>query len=408
MDRQINRAVQRGLVGALFQSAFALASCGGGTDHGNETSAEAAGATEPAPIPGVEAAAQTPAPVVAESRSPEASLAPAANTDEEVNLIRGNRRLMSTVYQITVVSGDELGAYAAIDAALDEVERLGVVLSEWVPESEVSRINAAAGREAIPVGPDTMANIDASIEVAEWTHGAFDLTWAAIREFYLFQQGRERVPDLARVRERLPLVNYRDVVVDHDANTVMLRREGMAIGLGGIAKGYAVDRASAILRERGFSDFMIFGGGQVLVHGMRGDRRWRVGIQHPRTSDYIGFVETTNASIATSGDYEHFFIAADGARWHHIIDLSTGEPARGATSVTIIAPTGLLADGIDTGCFIMGAEACLSMLESIEPQVEAVIIDADFRVWMTPGIREQIVMRVELDEESRLPRDLQE
>lgn len=321
----------------------------------------------------------------------------------DVPMVRGDRPIMSTIYQITIVSDDEPRARAAIEAALDEVERLGVVLSEWRDDSEVSRINQAAGRAPVHVGPDTMANVREGLRVAEWTEGAYDISWAPLREFYLFQRGHERVPDLDAVRARLPLVSFRDVVVDPDASTVFLRREGMALGLGGIAKGWAVDRASAVLRERGFEDFMIFGGGQVLVHGRRGDRGWRVGIQHPRRSDYIGFVEATDASIATSGDYEHFFVAPDGTRWHHIIDLSTGLPASRSISVTIIAPTGLLADGLDTGCFVMGPERCLAMLARIPERVEAVIIDPDFRVWTTPGTSERLHMRVPLDAEGRIP-----
>ena len=313
---------------------------------------------------------------------------------------------MSTVYQVTVVSDDRPRAERAIAAALDEVERLGVVLSEWRPDSEVSRINAAAGRAAVSIGPDTMANLAMGIRIGAWTEGAYDISWAALREFYLFQPGEERVPDLDAVRARLPLVNYRDVVLDEAAGTARLRREGQALGLGGIAKGWAVDRASAVLSSHGFSDFMIFGGGQVLVHGNRGSRPWRVGIQHPRRSDYIGFLEGTDASIATSGDYEHSFVAPDGTRWHHIIDLSTGRPATRSISVTIMAPTGLLADGLDTGCFVMGPERCLAMLAHEEALrgVEAVIIDADFRLHFSPGARSRFVSRVELDAEGRIPR----
>lgn len=323
----------------------------------------------------------------------------------EPTLVRGSRPIMSTLYQITIVSEDDARAHAAIEDALDEVERLGVVLSEWRPDSEVSRINAAAGHEAVHVGRDTIANVREALRVAEWTGGAYDITWAALREFYLFQPGEQRPPDMARVRERLPLVSWRDVVLDEGAGTVMLRREGMAIGLGGIAKGWAVDRASAVLQRHGFQDFMIFGGGQVLVHGSRGDRAWRVGVQHPRRSDYIGFVEATDSSIATSGDYEHYFVAEDGTRWHHIIDLGTGLPATRSISVTIIAPTGLLADGLDTGCFVMGPERCLAMLAE-HPELEgvmAVIVDSEFRLHFSPGARERFVMRVELDDEGRIP-----
>jgi thiamine biosynthesis lipoprotein len=329
-------------------------------------------------------------------------------------LIRAMRPIMSTVYQISIAAPDdrEDAAQEAMDAALDEVERLGVVLSEWRDDSEVSAINRGAGREAVPVGPDTMTNIEVSLDVARWTDGGFDITWAALRGYYLFQADEARVPDMDAVRARLPLIDWHDVVVDQAASTVMLRREGMSIGLGGIAKGYAVDRASAILEEAGFHDFMIFGGGQVLVRGLREGRRWRVGIQHPRGDAYIGFLELTDCSIATSGDYEHFFIAEDGTRWHHIIDLSTGLPARETSSVTIIAPTGLLADGFDTGCFVMGPERCLSRIAELstpgptgEPAmagIEAVILDDEMRLFTTPGTRDRLTLRMPVTDDGRI------
>lgn len=324
------------------------------------------------------------------------------------DLVSGERSLMSTVYRISVRTDDAPLAHEAIEAALDEVERLGVVLSEWRDDSEISAVNAAAGERAVHVGPDTLENVRAGLDVARWTEGAYDITWAALRGQYLFRAGEARVPDMERVRALLPLVDFHDVLVDEAASTVMLRRVGMAVGLGGIAKGYAVDRAAAILEARGLHDFMIFGGGQVLVRGHRGDRAWRVGIQHPRAATYIGFLEVTDASVATSGDYEHFFIADDGTRWHHIIDLSTGLPARRSTSVTIVAPTGILADGLDTGCFVMGPERCLAMIAALERSgeargIEAVILDADLRLWATPGTRDRLILRTPLDAEGRVP-----
>lgn len=322
-------------------------------------------------------------------------------------LVRESRPIMSTIYQIAVSTEDTPAVHQAMRDALDEVERLGVVLSEWREDSEVSAINREAGHAPVHVGDDTMINIDAGLEVARWTDGGYDITWAALRGFYLFQPGEARVPDLDAVRERLALIDYRDVIVDHEASTVMLRREGMSLGLGGIAKGYAVDRAAAVLEAAGFHDFMIFGGGQVLVRGLRDGRRWRVGIQHPRSDAYIGFLELTDCSIATSGDYEHSFLDEDGVRWHHIIDLRTGLPAREMSSVTIIAPTGLLADGFDTGCFVMGPEACLARIAELTergemPPIEAVILDDEMRLSMTPGTEAHVTLRMPVTDDGRI------
>ncbi len=312
------------------------------------------------------------------------------------HLVRMQRDLMSTVYQMTVVSDDEEGARAAMDAALDEIARLEDVLSEWREGTEISRINAAAGREPVSVGPDTEEVVRAGLEVSTWSDGAFDLSWAALRGMYLFQRGQEHVPTDAEIAARLPLVNYRDIVLDPIAHTVFLRRAGMAIGTGGIAKGYALDRASAVLIERGFTQFMMFGGGQVSVHGMRGDRPWRVGIQHPRRDDYIGFFEIDGGSIATSGDYEHFFIDETGRRWHHIIDLSTGRPATRSVQVSIITDRGIYADGMTKPCFVWGPERCIEWLRGLPGHPDAVIVDSDMRLWMTPGARDRVRMHVDL------------
>lgn len=320
----------------------------------------------------------------------------------EPHLVRGQREMMSTIYQMTIVSDDEAGAHEAMEAAFDEIDRLENVLSEWRDGTEISRINAAAGHDAVVVGDDTMTVVRAGLEVSAWSDGAFDLSWAALRGMYLFQRGQEHVPTDEEIAARLPLVNFRDIEVDEAAHTVRLRREGMAIGTGGIAKGYALDRARDLLLARGFSQFMIFGGGQVTVQGQRGDRPWRVGIQHPRSGDYIGFFETDGGSIATSGDYEHYFIDETGRRWHHIIDLSTGRPATRSVQVSIITEQGIYADAMTKPCFVWGPERCIAWLRDRPGHPEAVIVDSDMRVWMTPGARERVRMHVEL-EDGRLP-----
>ena len=134
---------------------------------------------------------------------------------------------------------------------------------------------------------------------------------------------------------------------------------------------------------------MVFAGGQVLVRGLKGGRKWRVGIQHPRMAGYIGFIEVTDASIATAGDYEHSFMAEDGTHWHHIIDPATALPAKRSMSVTLVAPTGLIADALDTGCFVMGPEKCMKMLADYPQPIEAVIIDDQAQDVHHAGTREQ-------------------
>ena len=323
---------------------------------------------------------------------------------DEVRMVRRSRPIMGTVFQVTVAGMSEAEADPLIARALDEIERLEEVLSEWRDDSEISAINQAAGQpEPVHVGPDTLRVVKAGLDVSRWSDGAFDLSWAALRGLYTFQPGEERVPPNAEVRRRLRLVDWHDIELDEGASTVRLTREGMVIGTGGIGKGYALDRAGAILREGGAESYMLFGGGQVQVHGMRGDRPWRVGIQHPRDpATYIGFLEATDGSISTSGDYEHAFVDDEGRHWHHIIDLSTGLPATRSMQVTLLAPEGVYADALSTAAFILGPERAIEMLADVPGHPEAVIIDPELRIHTTPGTRDRLIMRVPLQDD-RIP-----
>ncbi|MBK6578072.1 MAG: FAD:protein FMN transferase [Sandaracinaceae bacterium] len=330
-------------------------------------------------------------PVAAETASP------ATGEHDELRYISLSRPLMGTIFRINVVSTPEV-AEPAIRAAFAEIARLEDVLSEWREDSAISNINRNAGREPVVVGPDVLAVIKAGLDVSRWSDGAFDLSWAALRGLYSFPPHEERVPSTRDLRRQLPLIRYQDIVVDEAASTVFLRRAGMAIGTGGIAKGYALDRAGEVLRAAGINDYMIFGGGQVQVHGQRGSRDWRVGIQHPRQqgqNSYFAALEATDMSISTSGDYEHAFFR-DGRRYHHIIDVRTGLPADRTMSVTLLAPSGLYADALSTAVFALGAERALAMLRTIDYRAEAVIVDHECRVHTTPGTDARLRMNVEL------------
>jgi thiamine biosynthesis lipoprotein len=337
------------------------------------------------------------APPVLEAVAPPASPRPAppdTPTPTPAPPFQRTRSLMGTIVSITVVAAPESQAAPAVDAAFAKIAALEEVLSEWRPDSEISRINAAAGGAPVKVGPDTMAVIKAGLEVSAWSDGAFDLSWAAMRGLYLFQPGEERIPTATEIKDRLRLVGYRDIVLDPKASTVALRRAGMKLGTGGIAKGYALDRAAEVLKLAGIENYMLFGGGQVQVSGRRDGRPWRVGIQHPRRDDYFAFVESTGGSISTSGDYEHAFVR-DGRRWHHIIDLKTGYPVDHTSSVTLVADSGVYADALSTAVFVLGPKRALELLSTAPGATAgAVIIGSDMTFHASPDLRERLVVKI--------------
>jgi thiamine biosynthesis lipoprotein len=303
-----------------------------------------------------------------------------------------SREIMSTWFEVKVLSAKPPEAVQAdLSAALDEIARLETLLSEWVPSTEISRINARAGKEGVSVGPDTWAVVSRGQAIAEQSQGAFDMTWAALRGLYRFgPDDPKRIPTKAEIVPKLALVGYRDVLLDPEKQTVKLKRKGMALGTGGIAKGYALDRVEALLLERGYPNFLLFAGGQVQLHGSRDGRAWRIGIRHPRKLDqHIAAFEVFDGSVSTSGDYEHSF-EVDGQRVHHIIDLSTGRPGTRSASVTLIARSGIDADALSTACFIKGPEACLAFLAKLDEPADAVIIAPDLSVHMSPGIASRV------------------
>jgi thiamine biosynthesis lipoprotein len=318
---------------------------------------------------------------------------------------------MGTPWAVTIAAEDGVAARKAAEAALDEVARLEGLLSEWTPTSEISRVNQNAGVSPQHVSKELLACVLASQEVSRWSNGAFDISWASLRDLWDFSPDSQHVPPTkAQVKARLPLWNYHLIQVDEAAQTVYLEKKGMQIGLGGIAKGYALDRLGEILRARGFHDFLAFAGGQILVGGKRGDRLWRVGIQHPRKNDYFGFIEASDCSIATSGDYEHSY-EYQGHRYHHIIDPKTGFPNERSASVTVIAPTALWADAVDTALFIMGPERALEALPKAPGgPIDAVIVDPELRVHVSEGAKSKVLLRYELAADGKLiapmPRDV--
>jgi FAD:protein FMN transferase len=361
--------------------------------------------TRAAPAPSGNREAGHEASAAPASAAPDAGQPDVAPAEPEVH--RAERNLMGTIWALTLLGGSAEKADAAAAAALDEVARLEQLLSEWQSDSEISRVNQAAGVAPVHVGPELIACVRASLEVARWSDGAFDISWASLRGLWDFSASSAHVPpSKASVKERLPLWNYRNIVLDEAHQTLFLKRRGMQIGLGGVAKGYALDRAGELLQRAGFDNFLIYAGGQVLVHGRRGDRPWRVGIQHPREPRHFAYVEIEDGSLATSGDYEHAY-RHEGRTYHHIIDPKTGFPASRISAVTLVSKTALWADAVDTALFIMGPQAALRAIERAPGgPFDAAIVDPTMRLSLTDGMRARVIMTAALESDGRIGRAL--
>jgi thiamine biosynthesis lipoprotein len=299
---------------------------------------------------------------------------------------------MGTELRLSAWTADEPAALAAFDAVVQEFNRLEALMSTWKEGSQIQRLNAAAGKNAVAMDPEIRDALRAARQVSEWTLGKFDVTWGAMSGLWKFdyQNKDGSIPDAAEVARRRKLIDYRQVEVDEKAGTAFIHRQGMIVNLGGIGKGYAVDRARDILVSHNFHDFMIQFGGDLYVGGKSGDRPWRLGIQDPRgAADKIfASVELSDSTFSTSGDYERFFIK-DGRRYHHILDPATGEPAQGSRSVTILARSATIADGLSTGVFILGPEAGMALIERL-PDVEGIIVGSNNKVLVSSGLEGRV------------------
>ena len=308
-------------------------------------------------------------------------------------LVESARVAMGSQVRLTAWTADEAGAATAFTAAFAEFDRLESLMSVWRPGSDVLRANAAAGEHAVAAGPEVREVLHLARRVGDWTGGKFDITFGALSDLWRFDHDQDnRIPAVDDIRRRLPLVDYQAVEVNDQAGTVFLKQAGMRLHLGGIGKGYAIDRAARILRDRGVRDFMIQAGGDLYVAGRRGDRPWRVGIHDPRgaADQAYAVIDLTDSTFSTSGDYERFFIK-NGRRYHHILDPDLGEPASLCRSVTIVADSAALADALSTGVFVLGPEKGMPLVERL-PDVEAVVVTAANEVLVSSGLRGRLTV----------------
>lgn len=311
----------------------------------------------------------------------------------ERRVISAERRCMGTRCTLSAFHYDAALVERAFASAIAEIDRLDAMMSTWVPSSDVSRINAAAGSGVwVHVAPETFEVLERSIWIAELSRGAFDITVGAFKGLWKFDEDNDgSLPDQRAVEERLAKVDYRGLALDRGGRRARLAEAGQSITLGGIAKGLVVDRAVAQLRGAGLADFLVQAGGDMYAAGRRGDRDWIVGIQDPRAApgrapsdESFALLSLSDAAFNTSGDYERF-IVANGKRYHHILDPRTGHPVAHTRSVTVLAPTSFIADTLDTAVFVLGAKAGLELIARV-PGTEAVIVDAQNQVHVSPGL----------------------
>ena len=291
--------------------------------------------------------------------------------------------IMGTRVAVELWSEDAALASRAMDAVIAEMRRTDELMSTYKPGSQLSQVNAHAHQRPVMVDADIITVVERGLEMSRLSGGAFDITYASVG--YLYDYRAQQRPTDAEIAAALPGVDYRQVVVDREAHSIRFLKEGVRIDLGGIAKGYAVDRAIERLRELGIEHAMVNAGGDTRLLGDRRGKPWIVGIRDPRAEGrMVTRLPLADEALSTSGDYERYF-EEDGVRYHHILVPGTGRSARAVRSATVLGPDATLTDALSTTVFVLGVERGMEIVSRL-PGVEAVVVDAEGRIFYSNGL----------------------
>ena len=304
------------------------------------------------------------------------------------NLYKYHQISMGTIIEITLIADDEEAANKAVLQAFQEIKRIETLMSPWLDSSDVTRINRSAGKERVKVSPETFEVIQKAQEISELSEGGFDITVGPLTELWRKAREKKIPPSIEEVKEKFGLVNFKNIETDQEGK-VFLKKKGMAIDLGGIAKGYAVDRAFEFLKSLRYKNLIVNAGGDLRVGGFKNNQPWSIGIQNPRESQKIlARISVSNTALATSGDYEKFFIY-QGKRYHHIFNPKDGFPTEGCQSVTILCEGGMIADALATAVFVLGPEKGYTLCQKLEG-IKCLIVDKEGKIIFSPGLKDRI------------------
>lgn len=296
-----------------------------------------------------------------------------------------DQAIMGTRIHVELWSEDPAQAKAALEAVFDEMRRIDRLMSPFHEDTELARINREAADHPVACSPELLNLIREALQYSKLTGGAFDITFASAGHLYDYRRGI--APDPQALAEALPAIDWHHVGVNELAGTVAFDDSRVRIDLGGIAKGYAVDRSLELLKARGIRRALVTAGGDTGILGDRGGRPWVVGIRAPRDPDgLVARVPLENAAVSTSGDYERYF-EADGRRYHHILNPRTGTSVGAVQSVTVIGPDATTTDALSTSIFVLGVDKGLALADRLDG-IEAVIVDRDGHMHYSAGLME--------------------
>jgi len=295
---------------------------------------------------------------------------------------------MGTVVEIALIGENQEKAEKAALQAFHEVRRIEQLMSPKIETGDVFRINQSAGKEWVEVSPETLHVVKKSIDISGLSEGGFDITVGPLIELWRRARGKGYPPAEKDLRRSLDLVGFQNVLISQGGK-IFLKKNGMSIDLGGIAKGYAVDKAFEKLKKLGYQNLIVNAGGDLRAGGLKLGQPWSIGIQDPRIPDKIlAKVSFTDGAIATSGDYEKYF-TYQGKRYHHILNPRNGLPAEECQSVTTLYKDGMISDAFSTTVFVLGPEKGYSLCQRVGG-MDCLIVDKEGKIILSPGLKDRI------------------
>ncbi|GIZ07623.1 FAD:protein FMN transferase [Flavobacterium sp. UMI-01] len=289
-------------------------------------------------------------------------------------------------FEITLVAKDSITAEENIDEIITEIARIENLISDWKPDSQISKVNQNAGIQAVKVDSEVIQLTQRALKLSSITKGAFDISFAAMDKIWKFDGSMTQMPSAMTVKKSVAKVGYQNIEIDTIQSTIFLKNKGMKIGFGALGEGYATDKCRTMMLKKGIQAGIINATGDMSVWGKHPNGKpWNIGVTNPfQSTDLLGVISVEEGAITTSGSYEKYVIL-DGKRYSHIINPATGYPSTGLCSVTIVGPSAEQANGLSTSIMVLGKKEGLMLLKKF-PDYQYVIISDKGKTWKSKNL----------------------
>ena len=294
---------------------------------------------------------------------------------------------MGCDFAITVTANEQKEADGYIQDAINEIKRIEYLISSWDQNSQTTLINNNAGVKPVKVDRELINLIERSFYISKITSGAFDISFASMDRIWKFDRSTVQLPHQEKIAASVAKIGYGKIVLNKENSTVFLKEKGMKIGFGAIGKGYAADKAKALLQGKGVKGGIINASGDLTTWGKQPNgTSWKVGIKNPlNKKNLFSWFDLDDNAVVTSGSYEKY-VMIDGERYAHIINPKTGYPSKGIMSVSVFAPKAELADALATSVFVLGVEVGLDLINQLQ-NIEAIVVDTNGKVFYSENIK---------------------